>query len=340
MSVPWSGKGLPPAAAERTAAARRSGTWTSALSTGEFAAIRSVGFEPVGQVMGSAVFRIGRNSRYWGYHDCRFQGAGYRMGGRSSGAPVAVSGSGAPSAALVTVFDQARQAALGRMTEECRALGGDGVVSADLTMVPFAAQPHCLEFQVIGTAVRASGHAHAHRPFTSHVDGRGFAKLLSAGWVPVELLVGMSVGVRHDDYRTRAQGFSWRNVEMSGWSDLVHAVRSDARAQLQRQGAKQGGDGVVMADSTLRVWKEDCLRARNRNNDSEQEDHIAEATMVGTTIARFRSTPLQPHTFSVMPLGDKGDRLRKRLAAVASSAYGDRGAYLRLVQEISELNEG
>jgi uncharacterized protein YbjQ (UPF0145 family) len=344
MSVSWSGQGLPPAAAERMAAVQRSGTWTSALSTGEFAAIRSAGFEPVGQVMGSAVFHVGRSGRYWGYHDCRFQGAGYRFGyGNVGDARVAVSGAGAPSAALVAVFDQARSTALGRMRAECRALGGDGVVAAALTMAPFTAQPNCLEFQVVGTAVRAHAADSAVRPrqpFTSHLDGQGFAKLLGAGWVPVELLVGMSVGVRHDDYRTRSQSYSWRNVEMNGWSDLVHEVRSDARRQLQVQGARRGGDGVVLADSTLRVWEESCIRARSRNNDSEQVDHVAESTMLGTTIARFESWQRPQPTLSVLPLGDHGDRLRSRLAAAASSPYGDRGQYRRLVQEISELNRG
>ena len=337
MSVSWGGQGLPPAAAERMAALEGSGTWTSALSTGEFAAIRSVGFEPVGQVMGSAVFHIGRNSRYWGYHDCQFPGAGYGFRGAGS-APVAVSGAGAPSRALVAVFDQARRSALGRMSAECQALGGDGVVAAALTMAPFIGQSNCLEFKVIGTAVRARGPQHTARPFTCHLDGQGFAKLLGTGWVPVELLVGMSVGVRHDDYRTRSQTYSWSNVEVSGWSDLVHAVRSDARDQLRAQGAERGGDGVIMADSQLRVWSEGCLRARNRS-DSEQEDHVAESTMVGTTVARFRVREQPPPTLSVMPLGDRGDRLRRRLASVASSPYGDRERYGRLVQEISELNE-
>ncbi|MEV6006253.1 heavy metal-binding domain-containing protein [Streptomyces sp. NPDC051976] len=336
---PWSGQGLPPAAAERMAAAKAGGTWTSALSTGEFAAIRSVGFEPVGQVMGSAVFHIGRSGRFWIYHDCQYPGAGFGYSyGDIGKAPVAVSGAGAPSADLVAVFDTARRTALDRMSTECRALGGDGVVAAALTMSPFLAQPNCLEFQVIGTAVRARGAYRPGRPFTSHLDGQGFAKLLGAGWVPVELLVGMSVGVRHDDYRTQSQTYSWRNVEMSGWSELVHVVRADARRQLQLQGAGRGGDGVVMADSRLRVWKESCLRARNRSN-SEQEDHVAESTMVGTTIARFRARQEPPRTLSVLPLGARGDVLRKRLAAVASSPYGDRGEYRRLVQEIDELDE-
>src|SRR5260221_5382707 len=40
------------------AALRRDGTWDSALSVGGFAAIRSVGFEPAGQVFGAAVYYL------------------------------------------------------------------------------------------------------------------------------------------------------------------------------------------------------------------------------------------------------------------------------------------
>ncbi len=45
---------------------RGSGTWGSALTTDEFAAIRSVGFEPVGQVLGAAVYSVG----YTGGYNC------------------------------------------------------------------------------------------------------------------------------------------------------------------------------------------------------------------------------------------------------------------------------
>ncbi|MFF4341706.1 heavy metal-binding domain-containing protein [Kitasatospora sp. NPDC001540] len=307
MTEPWNGAGLPPVAAARVAEGRASGTWSSALSTGEFAAIRAVGFEPVGQVMGSAVYRVGRSGRYWGYHAC-----GYRGGWLNDrGATVALSGDGAPSAALVAVLDEARRAALGRMTAECAALGGDGVVTAQLTTAPFPAAPHCLEFRVIGTAVRAAGPVRPDRPFTSHLDGRGFAKLVTAGWVPVELLVGTSIGVRHDDYRTGLQRYSWSNREVEGWTELVGRVRADARTQLHRQAAQRGGDGVVLAASTLRVREEHCL-ARDK-----QTDHVAESTLLGTSVARFATAPAEPRTLTVMPLNGDGDRLRRRLARAA-----------------------
>ncbi|MFI9275665.1 heavy metal-binding domain-containing protein [Kitasatospora sp. NPDC052896] len=312
MTESWSGAGLPPTAAARVAEGRASGTWSSALSTGEFAAIRSVGFEPVGQVMGSAVYHVGRSGQYWGYHSCLYAGAG-RLGGGYGTAGIALSGNGAPSAGLVQVMDSARRTALGRMTTECAALGGDGVVAAQLTMAPFPAAPNCLEFKVIGTAVRAIGPVRPRRPFTSHLDGQGFAKLITSGWVPVDLLVGMSIGVRHDDYLTRRQNFSWSNQEIDGWTALIHHVRADARAQLHHQGVRHGGDGVILADSDLRVWEEPCIRSSQNN---EQTDHIAESTLVGTAIARFATRPAEPRTLTVMPLSG-GDRLRRRLAQAA-----------------------
>ncbi|MET7642507.1 heavy metal-binding domain-containing protein [Streptomyces sp. NPDC005426] len=296
--------------------------------------------------MGSAVFHIGPTGKYSGYHNCTYEWAGYnsyaRRGGDVGAEPeVAVSGSGAPSAGLVEVFDKARRSALGRMTAECRALGGDGVVSAGLTMTPFIAQPNCLEFQVIGTAVRARGSdpdARPQRPFTSHLDGQGFAKLLGAGWVPVELLVGMSIAVRHDDYQSALQRESWRNVEMRGWSALVNEVRSDARKQLWQRAAQCGADGVVMADSELRIWKGSCNQARLNINNAEEWDHVAESTMVGTAITRFRTLRQPQETLSVLPLGSGGERLRERLAAMAPGSKGERRGYERPAQEIMERN--
>jgi hypothetical protein len=152
------------------------------------------------------------------------------------------------------------------------------------------------------------------RPFTSHLDGQGFAKLITAGWVPVDLLVGMSIGVRHDDVLTQRQARSWSNQPMDGWSALVRRVRADARRQLARQAAENGGDGVILAGHQLRVWEERCI---TRSGQNEQTDHIAESTMLGTTIARFASAPAEPRTLTVMSLNDNGDQLRRRLAQAA-----------------------
>ncbi|MEU6174787.1 heavy metal-binding domain-containing protein [Streptantibioticus parmotrematis] len=336
MSGEWTSAGLPPVAAARTAEARRSGTWSSALSTGEFAAIRSVGFEPVGQVMGSAVYHVSRSGTYWGYYDCGHGYAGL-MGRFDRVANVALSGQGAASRALVQVLMDARHKALERMVAECAALGGDGVVAANLTMAPFPAQPNCLEFQVIGTAVRAQGPVRPRRPFTTHLDGQGFAKLLTSGWVPVELLVGISIGVRHDDWGVYQQRrLSAGNQEVVGWSELVNATRHDARAQLTRQARDAGAQGVVLGSSDLRVWGEPCIRAKNNN--SEQEDHVAEATLVGSAIASFTVTERPARTLSVMPLDSRRKRLRQRIERELGSYGTDPYEVRRMMTELSELD--
>ncbi|NUS16065.1 MAG: heavy metal-binding domain-containing protein [Streptomyces sp.] len=307
MGEGWTGAGLPPGAAARVAGSRGSGsgsgTWSSALSAGEFAALRTVEFAPVGLVMGSAVHHVGRVGRYWGYHDCLCRDSSRRA--RWGRTTVALSGRGAPSAELVGVLTRARESALERMRTECSALGGDGVVAARLTVGPFATQPDCLEFRVIGTAVRAAGAVRPPRPFTCHLDGTGFAKLVTAGWVPVELLYGMSVGVLHDDIFVRAETDTWDNTEVRGWTELVRDVRADARAHFGKQAEGRGGDGVILSATDLRVWAEPCIWG------NDAKDHLAEATLVGTTVARFTARARAPRTLTVMPLGTE----RRRPAA-------------------------
>ncbi|WP_395298128.1 hypothetical protein ACF9IK_35265 [Kitasatospora hibisci] len=57
--------GIPGAVTDGTAGPGLGGTWISALSSEEFAAIKGVGFDPVGHVFGAAVFNIGYTG-VWG----------------------------------------------------------------------------------------------------------------------------------------------------------------------------------------------------------------------------------------------------------------------------------
>jgi len=148
----------------RVAEIRCSGTWGSSLTTGEFAAIRSVGFEPVGQVFGAAV---------------------YAAGAASGSCCAAAGGSFGP---LVEAMYQARHTAIDRMTTECARLGGHGVVGVRLSRGSFPLGG--LEFTAIGTAVRVPGVADGRRqPFTSDLSGQDFARLIMTGWVPVGVVI-------------------------------------------------------------------------------------------------------------------------------------------------------
>jgi len=289
---------------------RRSGTWGSALSTDEFAAIRSTGFEPVGQVLGAAVYQIG----YSGY-GCPAYGSGYAMArlGVYGGAPyntvTVTSGSGSANAyaPLVQTLYQARRSAIGRMTAECAELGGHGVVGVKLTMGGFPAGG--LEFKAIGTAVRAPGGTRLREPFTSDLTGQDFGKLIHAGWVPVGLALGISIGVRHDDWVTINQTrWASGNVEVQGYTELVSATRHDARLQLERDVARHGADGVVLQDMDVRIGEHECPMQEGRR------DHFVEATLIGTAIARFgrRRRAETPPPLAIMSL----DPQRRQAARV------------------------
>jgi uncharacterized protein YbjQ (UPF0145 family) len=265
---------------------KASGTWGSALSTDEFAAIKSVGFEPVGQVLGAAVYNIG----YRGGYGCpSYVGfGGYnRLSSYGSYRPsytaVSSSGSGTAYGPLVATLYSARRKAISRMMAECQELGGHGVVGVLLSIGRFPSGG--LEFKAIGTAVRAPGGARLRQPFTSDLSGQEFAKLISDGAVPVSLVLGISIGARHDDWLTRGQTrWGTGNTEVSGYTELVNNTRHDARDQLARDVRAHGAEGVVIQSMDMRVGEHECPAQEGAR------DHLAEVTIVGTSITHFAKT--------------------------------------------------
>ena len=296
---------LPAGAVAGAAGTWPGGAWESAATGQEFASVRAVGFEPVGQVFGAAVYAAGDVGGYncagtWGSSgDRRPAGPITQVSGRHD------AGSFGP---LVEAMYQARQTAIDRMTAECAALGGHGVVGVRLSRgsLPLGG----LDFTALGTAVRAPGAAHGQRAlFTCDVSGQDFAKLIAAGWVPAGLALGISVGSRHDDRRLAGQARRWSgNVEVAGWTELVNQSRRDARRQLEQDVGRLGGEGVVITGVQMRVRERDCPATVGRR------DHIVEVTLTGTAIARFSRAGQGPAgpALTVMPLGP-----RRRPAAQA-----------------------
>jgi uncharacterized protein YbjQ (UPF0145 family) len=166
------------------------------------------------------------------------------------------------------------------------------------------------QFTVIGTAVRALGAQRPTVPFTAEVSGQDFAKLIMTGWVPVGLVLGISIGSRHDDRKTTRQArWGSGNAEVAGWTELVSESREDARRQLESDVNRLGADGVVIATMELQARQRDCPETAGRY------DHIAETTLIGTAIARFaRGGP--PHdpparaTMSLDPQRRQAARIR------------------------------
>jgi hypothetical protein len=112
----------------------------SALAVDEFAAVRSVGFEPVGQVFGAAVYPLSATAAV----TCPGSAAHSVVSGPLTG----VEGwSGSAALVAQALYDGYRTA-------------GDSFTAATV------------EVKVIGTAVRAKGCPPLGRPFTTELSGR------------------------------------------------------------------------------------------------------------------------------------------------------------------------
>ena len=135
--------------------------WTSNLSVAEHDVVRSVGFRPVGQVLGLSVYQVG----FAGAWCTAFPGKASNEGTEANG--------------VVKSQYEARRRALRRLTEQAKELGADGVVALRLEVQPFPDVPNTLEVRALGTAVRAEGDVRPATPFLCDLSGQDFASLLA-----------------------------------------------------------------------------------------------------------------------------------------------------------------
>jgi len=262
------------------------GVRTSLLSAGGAAGLEVAGFDVVGEVLGTTVMQIG----WSGYGGC---GASFGLG---SFAPAVVSGSSRWSgyAPYVQAVRQGRDTALNRLLQEAAALGADGVVGVRFTDERMDATKR--EFMALGTAVRSRGRQRPTSPFTTELGGQDVAKLLAAGWVPVGMAYGISVAVRHDDWRTQRQNSVWAgNVEITGYTELLNHTRADARRDFTVRAGRLGADAALLSGIWTRMWPVEI--------GENHTDHVAECVLTGTAVASFRpGTPATTSSLTILPL--------------------------------------
>lgn len=292
----WDGTGLPPAAQARISRASSDGLRSSLLTVEGDAALTSVGLDPVGEVMGCIVSRLG----WAGWGGC---GVYYtKYGGRYAPVvqpPVTSSDNKwAGFAPYVRALYHGYENALHRALLEAQALGADGIVGAHVTRERLGEASNMWEYVARGTAVRARSRQRPANLFSTDFSGADVAKLMHAGWVPVSLMWGISVAVRHDDYATRMAARPWlgQNVEVPGYSELVTYARADARWQFENRVAKYGADAATVTDMSLHIWEIEPSDGHR--------DHVAESVIVGNGLAKFHRGDAAPtDSLLVMPLG-------------------------------------
>jgi uncharacterized protein YbjQ (UPF0145 family) len=275
----WDGRGLPPVARARIDRAAADGVRTSLLSADGLTGLEVAGFDVVGEVLGTAVMQIG----WSGYGGCGWTGYnggvfnGGFIGGPGGVSPPSRWSGYEPYAKAVR---HGRDTALNRMHQEAAALGADGVVGVRFTDERMEGQKR--EFMALGTAVRSRGRQRPKTPFATDLGGQDLAKLLTAGWVPTGITYGISIAVRHDDWRTRSQtSYMAGNTEVSGYTELLTHVRAQARRDFAALAAKQGADAALMSGLWSHVWPIEI--------GENHTDHVAECVITGNAIARFHA---------------------------------------------------
>lgn len=289
VSDQWDGRGLPPVAAARVHRAASGGPWTSMLTVPSAAGLSATEFEPVGEVMGSIVQNVG----WSGYGGCGAWGIGGFGGLGGVPGPLAPVPAFAP---YVEALRHGYDTALARMQLEATGIGADGVVGVSLTAGAF--DQGSREFMALGTAVRSRRpHERPRQPFCTGLAGQDVAKLVGAGWLPVRIVYGIALYVRHDDMVTRSQA-SWMsgNTEVAGYTQLVTAARADARRDFTRRVAAAGAEGAIVSEMGL--WMREIEPAENHR------DHVAEATVFGNALLAVEhpAAPARSSTLTFLPL--------------------------------------
>jgi uncharacterized protein YbjQ (UPF0145 family) len=310
--------GLPAAAAQRLERQRASGATGSLLSAPAAASVLSAGLAPAGEVFGCLVMNLGwagGGCDWWSNNMGGFGGMGGfgAMGGWFS-SPVTTSGHGGwrGFAPYVEAFETAWHGAVDRMRAEARALGAHGVVGVRIerSRIDGAAW----EFTALGTAVRSTDPARVPFPasegdvWCTNLSAEDTASAILSGYLPREIVLGMSVSTKHEDSELRQQRSIWSgNVEISGMTELIRAARNESRSRLVAQATHVGGAELVVTDMDLSEFETQC-------GGQDGVDLHAESIIVGTTLVPIPGAQRRPDSgrvLTILPLRDSegGDRL-------------------------------
>lgn len=300
-----SADGLPAAARSRVERQAASGVRSSLFSAPAAAAARSAGLLPVGEVFGGMVVNLGWTGTGCAWWSTPGPTPGPATLNRTAWrSPVTTSGGSTyvGFAPYVKAFESAWYGAVRRMLAEARALGAHGVVGATVQRARLDAS--AWEFTALGTAVRSDDPLLVPYPknrgdvWSTNLTVEDTASAIFSGYAPGELLLGISVSTKHEDYELRAQRTSWVNGEVTGMTALVQAARAEALHRLETRAAASAGAQLVVTDLHLGEFETPC---------GEEKDLHAEATVIGATLVpvpRYSRRAELSAVTTVIPLSD------------------------------------
>lgn len=262
------------------------------LRVEEAAALATAGFEPVSEVLGAVANRVNPRGTYYrpaglpraGAPD-RFLASDYRTYTSSGNSVVG-------NSPVISALKAGYRTALSRLRAEAVAVGADGVVGVRLTRTVVQDSEYPVwGFLAIGTAVRAIGRVHTANPFTTDLSGAQAAAAIRSGWLPVSYVIIPCRAIRLvDPVSIRQRARTAPNGEVDAYTDAVTTCRRQARTDFLRAAENVHADGAVLSTMSLDVH----LQTR--------DVAIAQVTISGTALARFRVRDVVPGSLTIIPL--------------------------------------
>ena len=203
--------------------------FSSDLSVDEAVLLKEIGYEPLGLVVGSAVYHIGWQVQNWSNNE--------EMTG------------------LTQVMYAARSDAMQRMERHAQSIGGQGVVGTRLDVRIHHGRESLAEFVAMGTAV-ANPAERSPALWLSDLSGQDLYLLARAGYRPVGLAFGACV------YHIAHQGLSARlsqttqNVELGNYTAALYDARELAMTRMQNEARATQAQGIVAMriEQASHVW--------------------------------------------------------------------------------------
>ncbi len=142
--------------------------FTSDLSVNEFLLARQQGYQPLSQVMGSSIYKVG-----WQY--TRQYSWNTQMAELST---------------VSQAHQHAASLALNRLEQEAKLIGAHGVIGVRFARRSYDWGSNLLEYTAIGTAIKLPNAPLTGHPFLSDLSGQEFWTLLQAGYYPAGVVTG------------------------------------------------------------------------------------------------------------------------------------------------------
>jgi uncharacterized protein YbjQ (UPF0145 family) len=275
---------IPARCGDRLGTLRQAATpFTSGLSVNEFALLRSLGPEPLAQVMGASVVRVG-----WQYLPALAPGSreSYpRRRGRYTGWQPAP-GPGQTNAYLMryteasiqqllaynwhvevvceldeltSAWNTVRQRALARLSEEARAAGADAVVGVQLSRCNHNLGLRTIECVVTGTAIRDTGRDRGDAaPLLTDLSVQDYWRLRQAGHEPLGLAASSAVVFASAPLWRRLARLrtAHRNQELTELGAGFQLARARVRRVLGEQVSALGAGAVVGVEMEHEVHRD------------------------------------------------------------------------------------